>query len=28
MGNYKAEIIGPKINNITINNIIFETALL
>jgi hypothetical protein len=26
--NYKAEAIGPKINNITINNIIFETALL
>jgi hypothetical protein len=27
IGNYKAEAIGPKINNITINNIIFETAL-
>ncbi len=27
IGNYKAEVIGPKINNITINNIIFETAL-
>jgi hypothetical protein len=26
IGNYKAEVIGPKINNITINNIIFETA--
>ncbi len=27
IGNYKAEVIGPKINNIIINNIIFETAL-
>jgi hypothetical protein len=27
IGNYKAEVIGPKINNITINNIVFETAL-
>jgi len=27
ISNYKAEAIGPKINNIIINNIIFETAL-
>jgi hypothetical protein len=27
INNYKAEVIGPKINNIIINNIIFETAL-
>ena len=27
INNYKAEAIGPKINNIIINNIIFETAL-
>ncbi len=27
IGNYKAEIISPKINNIIINNIVFETAL-
>jgi len=27
INNYKAEAIGPKINNITINNIVFETAL-
>jgi len=27
IGNYKAEVINPKINNITINNVIFETAL-
>ncbi len=27
IGNYKAEVIGPKINNIIINNVIFETAL-
>jgi len=27
IGNYKAEAISPKINNIIINNIIFETAL-
>jgi hypothetical protein len=27
INNYKAEAINPKINNITINNIIFETAL-
>jgi hypothetical protein len=27
ISNYKAEIIGPKINNITINNIVFKTAL-
>jgi hypothetical protein len=27
IGNYKAEAMSPKINNITINNIIFETAL-
>jgi len=27
IGNYKAEVIGLKINNIIINNIIFETAL-
>jgi len=26
IGNYKAEVISPKINNITINNVIFETA--
>ncbi len=26
IGNYKAEVIGLKINNITINNIVFETA--
>jgi len=28
IGNYKTEVIGPKINNIIMNNIIFETALL
>jgi len=27
INNYKAEAIGPKINDITINNIVFETAL-
>ncbi len=27
IGNYKAEAINPKINNIIINNVIFETAL-
>jgi len=27
INNYKAEAISPKINNIIINNIIFETAL-
>ncbi len=27
IGNYKAEAISPKINNITINNVVFETAL-
>jgi len=27
ISNYKAEVIGPKINNIIMNNIIFETAL-
>jgi len=27
ISNYKAEVIGPKINNIIINNIVFETAL-
>ncbi len=27
INNYKAEAIGPKINNITINNVIFETTL-
>jgi len=27
IGNYKAEVIGLKINNITINNVVFETAL-
>jgi len=27
IGNYKAEVISPKINNITINNVVFETAL-
>ncbi len=27
INNYKAEAINPKINNITINNIIFKTAL-
>jgi len=27
IGNYKAEVIGPKINDITINNVVFETAL-
>jgi len=27
ISNYKAEVIGPKINNIIINNVIFETAL-
>ncbi len=27
IGNYKAEAISPKINNIIINNVIFETAL-
>ncbi len=27
IGNYKAEVISPKINNIIINNVIFETAL-
>jgi len=27
IGNYKAEVIGPKINNITINNVVFETVL-
>jgi len=27
IGNYKAEAIGPKINIIIINNIIFKTAL-
>jgi hypothetical protein len=27
INNYKAEVIGPKINNITINNVVFETAL-
>ncbi len=27
ISNYKAEVIGLKINNIIINNIIFETAL-
>ncbi len=27
ISNYKAEAISPKINNITINNAIFETAL-
>jgi len=27
INNYKAEAINPKINNITINNIVFETAL-
>jgi len=27
IGNYKAEVISPKINNIIINNIVFETAL-
>jgi len=27
ISNYKAEAIGPKINDITINNIIFEIAL-
>jgi len=27
ISNYKAEAIGPKINDITINNIVFETAL-
>ncbi len=28
ISNYKAEVINPKINNIIINNIIFETAFL
>ncbi len=28
IGNYKAEVISPKINNIIINNVIFETAFL
>jgi len=27
INNYKAEAIGPKINNIIMNNVIFETAL-
>ncbi len=27
IGNYKAEVINLKINNIIINNVIFETAL-
>jgi len=27
IGNYKAEVINSKINNIIINNVIFETAL-
>jgi len=27
ISNYKAEVIGPKINDIIINNIVFETAL-
>ncbi len=27
IGNYKAEVINSKINNIIINNIVFETAL-
>jgi hypothetical protein len=27
IGNYKTEAINPKINNIIINNVIFETAL-
>ncbi len=27
IGNYKAEVISPKINNIIINNFIFKTAL-
>jgi len=27
IGNYKAEAIGPEINDIAVNNVVFETAL-